>query len=149
MPANKIFVFCLEKKFSRKEKEIKVIAGKTLKYLRLSNVRADFYLAGNEAMKDLNKRFRGKDKAANVLSFPEPEKFIYPPALSSSRAKSKKPRVLGEIYLNLEQKGEFSPEHLIVHGVLHLLEFDHQRKGDRIKMEKLEKEIMLCLTPKP
>lgn len=142
MPANKILVFSLERSFGKKEKGIKTAAGKILQYLQLRNAEVEIYLAGDKVMKVLNKKFRGKNKAANVLSFSEPENFVRPPLFASHRINSAGPRALGEIYLNMGGIKEFSLEALLVHGILHLLEFDHERESDRIKMEKLEKEII-------
>ena len=75
-----------------------------------------------------------REKMVNVLSFPEPADF---PSPESRR------RRLGEVYLNLD----FEPKNpgrlpaLMVHGVLHLLGYRHDRLRDTIKMEALEKKL--------
>ena len=51
---------------------------------------------------------------------------------------------LGEIHLNptfIKQKGD-SLEHMLVHGFLHLLGYDHIKKGDRILMERMEEGLL-------
>ncbi len=85
-------------------------------------------------MKFLNKKFRGKDKAADVLSFNEPKNFVSPPS---------KFRRIGEIYLNVSSiKYQVSSDRLLIHGLLHLLGYVHKKKNDRIKMEKIEQKLL-------
>lgn len=71
---------------------------------------------------------------ANVKSFPAPKGF---PDTTS----------LGEIYLNpgyIEKEGE-KLEYMLIHGVLHLLGYDHKKKNDIIRMEKKERHLMKLL----
>ena len=84
----------------------------------------------------LNRDFRQKDKPTNVLSFPDAG-----PA-----------PLLGDIVLGLETITREATEksisvehhvtHLMVHGTLHLLGFDHTRDADAVLMEGLEVEIL-------
>jgi len=130
---NKIFITSLNKKFKKEERKVRLTAVKILKILKKENVSVEIYLAGNVIMKSLNKKLRGKDKIANVLSFEEPEKFISP------EAKLKK---IGEVYLNVEQEDRiFSKEFLLLHGMLHLLGYDHIKEVDSMKMERKEKSV--------
>lgn len=134
---NKILVIGLEKKFEKFEKKIKIAASKILKNLKQDGVQAEIYLAGDQEMKFLNKKFRGKDKAADVLSFNEPKNFISPPS------KFKK---IGEIYLNMSDiqscPSASRCRMLLAHGLLHLLGYIHKKKNDRIKMEKIEQKLL-------
>ncbi len=107
---------------------VKKTAGKILKILKKKNLEVEIYLTNHRMMRRLNKEFRGKDKVADVLSFNEPKNFI------SSPSKYKK---IGEIYLNMSDVRC----QLLVHGLLHLLGYDHKGKNDRIKMEKLEQYV--------
>lgn len=70
-----------------------------------------------------------------MLSFGEPEDWPHP---------EKGARKLGELYLNLDltdgKMDKLAP--LFLHGILHILGYDHKKKNDRIKMEKLEKHII-------
>jgi len=96
----------------------------------------DVFLLGDAEMKGIKKRFLPKEKGpANVLSFAEPAGWPHP------ETKEKK---FGEIYLNLDLTGgemeKLAP--LFLHGILHILGYDHKKKDDRIKMENLEKKIM-------
>ena len=93
-------------------------------------------------MQALNARFRGKDKPTNVLSFPGAG-GVMPPGI---------PRHLGDIALGYETvAGEAETEqkpfghhltHLIVHGFLHLLDYDHENPEEAEEMEQLEREIL-------
>ncbi len=133
---NKISIVSLEKRFKKFEKSIKIIAERILKILKKENIEADIYLAGNGKMRFLNKKFRGKDKTADVLSFCEPKRFIYPPLDGGSKSKK-----IGEIYIN-PQSSKFSILQLLAHGFLHLFGYHHNKKDDRIKMEKKEKFLI-------
>lgn len=94
-------------------------------------------LADDEAVRDLNARFRSQDRATNVLSFPA----------APNRAGH-----LGDIALAFgvcatEAAAQTKPlgdhlSHLVVHGVLHLLGYDHQIDADAERMEALERDIL-------
>ncbi len=156
---NKVEVFSLDKQFTTSERLIKKIAEGILKILGKKGVWVEIYLIDCREMRFLNKKFRGKDKATTILSFEEPRNFIYPPF---TRKRKTKPmprfRKIGEIYLNLNiicksqiaKRGSISDKrfalgYYLAHGLLHLLGYNHQRKNDRIRMEKLEKFILARL----
>ena len=94
-------------------------------------------LAGDEKMRSLNAQFRDQDKPTNVLSFPSGEAA---------------PDFLGDIALGFEtcvQESEAAgllladhTAHLIIHGLLHLVGYDHQSDEDAGAMEPLETEIL-------
>jgi probable rRNA maturation factor len=130
---NKIEVVSLSKQSKRFEKLIQKLAGKVLKVLNKNNVLAEIYLINGQKMRFLNKKFRGKDKTTTVLSFEEPRNFILP----ASRF-----RKIGEIYLNEETRDKKQETRLLVHGLLHLFGYNHQKKSDRIRMERKEKLVM-------
>lgn len=137
---NKISVFSLNRKFEKSEKDTKKAVQKILKILKKDDLEVEIYLADNFRMKTLNKKFRGKDKVANVLSFEEPRNFIYPPEGMGT----KKTRKIGEIYLKIPIT-DYLLEQLIIHGLLHLLGYGHNGKNDRIKMEKKEGQLLKFL----
>jgi probable rRNA maturation factor len=108
-------------------------------------------LTGDGEVQLLNRRYRDKDKPTNVLSFPmhEPEELL---TLEDERL----PEImLGDIILAREtcvreaaEKGlpvATHATHLIVHGVLHLLGYDHIDDQDAEDMEALERRIMADL----
>ncbi len=90
----------------------------------------EVYLIGGKRMRMLNKRFRGKDRSTNVLSFQKPKGF---PG-----------EKLGEVYLdpNYIKRHKEDPDLMLVHGVLHILGYDHEKNSDRIKMEELESKLL-------
>lgn len=100
-------------------------------------------LCDDARMRDLNHRFRQKDQPTNVLSFPSTEKD------------AGGGRFLGDVALayetvTREAAGEGkSPDahvaHLVVHGILHLLDFDHGNDADAEKMESRETKILAAL----
>lgn len=93
----------------------------------------------------LNKRYRDRDSATNVLSFPLTEEdFNEPPA--------ELPRVLGDIVIcgpvvarEASDQGKRSSDHwahLLVHGALHLVGYDHETDDGAREMETLEARIL-------
>lgn len=101
-------------------------------------------LAGDAQLRDLNRDYRGCDKATNVLAFPAGEEAVAGQA-----------RMLGDIVLAFEtllaeaaaqgKRADDHLTHLVVHGLLHLLGFDHEREHDAVAMESLERDILASL----
>lgn len=101
-------------------------------------------------MRGLNARFRGIDKATNVLSFPPPGSSQPHPG-----ARGGEPVSLGDIVIAFETtRAEAAAEgkefdhhfaHLLVHGVLHLLGYDHHSDAEAEAMEARERAILLQL----
>ncbi len=105
---------------------------------------ASVMLTDDAQIRELNRTWRGKDKPTNVLSFPAPD-----------QPGSAGPRHLGDIALAYEtlvrESEEESKElahhfaHLIVHGVLHLLGYDHEVEAEADIMEGLEVKALATL----
>jgi probable rRNA maturation factor len=101
-------------------------------------------LADDETVRRLNRDFRGLDKPTNVLSFATAGSTL--PGMS---------HVLGDVILGFETVSRESAEygrplnhhvqHLVVHGCLHLLGYDHEAERDAIRMEALETRILAGL----
>lgn len=142
MRQNETVVFSLDQKFEKLEKEIKISALKVLNFLKKNGIFLEIYLLGDNKMRAINKKTRGKDKPTNILSFCEPHRFPRP-EISLKKANFKP---IGEIYLNPDYiKGDGSKEELLlllIHGILHLLGYVHKKKNDRIKMEKAERKLL-------
>jgi len=97
-------------------------------------------IVGRDEMRGLNKRYRGKDDVTNVLSFPAdlPAEvgvpllgdvvLCAPRVMEEARAQGKLP--------------EAHWAHLTIHGVLHLLGYDHHEPADAAVMEGLEIELL-------
>jgi probable rRNA maturation factor len=119
--------------------DVQVLAKKILKLLDQRNSAVDIFLLPNAEIKALKARFIKKQTEPNVLAFPEPRKFPHP-ELKPSRTK----KYLGEIYLNQDILAK-SPERtapLLLHGILHLLGYDHKKKAEIAKMEALEEKFL-------
>lgn len=108
-------------------------------------VRADeagvtILLTDDETVRALNARFRGKDVATNVLSFP---------------AAANREGHLGDVALafgtcaaEAQEQGKSLGDHLqhlVAHGVLHLLGYDHANDAEAEAMESLERRILAGL----
>lgn len=106
-------------------------------------------LTDDAAMQAINKELRGQDKPTNVLSFPALE----PDALA--KLDGKHPFLLGDLVFALQtvkREADASQisfhhhmSHLIVHGFLHLLGYDHQLDRQANAMETLETRILASL----
>jgi probable rRNA maturation factor len=97
-------------------------------------------LTGDAEVAELNARFRGKPGPTNVLSFPappNPEDQIGDVALAYGVCA----REAAEQGKSLQQH----LQHLVVHGVLHLLGYDHETDGEAEAMEALERSILESL----
>ncbi|CUA88720.1 rRNA maturation RNase YbeY [Chelatococcus daeguensis] len=101
-------------------------------------------LADDKTVRALNARWRGKDKATNVLSFP-----ACPPQQLASAPH------IGDVIIAYETTRREADEegktladhlsHLVVHGMLHLLGYDHETDGEAEEMEGLEIRILAGL----
>lgn len=96
-------------------------------------------LTDDSSIRLLNRQWRGIDTATNVLSFPAKKPCGQPPLIGDI--------VLAYETVAREARDECKPfahhlAHLTVHGFLHLLGYDHQRRGEASAMERLERKIL-------
>ncbi|CTQ44299.1 Endoribonuclease YbeY [Roseibium aggregatum] len=110
----------------------------------LEGTEVSLLFTDDASIRQLNAKWRDKDKATNVLSFPgsDPQGDVYGP-------------LLGDIVFAYETVAaeaadlgiEFSDHltHLTVHGLLHLFDYDHQESEEAELMESLEKSILASL----
>ena len=114
-----------------------------LKKLKLKNVMFNVIIINDDSIHKINKEYRNIDRPTDVISFAlEDNKKIDVPGL----------RILGDIYISydtaLKQAREYSHSilreicFLEVHGLLHLLGYDHIKKEDEKKMFDLQKELL-------
>ncbi len=104
-------------------------------------------LSGNARVRELNREWRGRDRPTNVLSFPAPRNMPLPGDGG--------PRPLGDIVLagpvvarEAEEAGVPLEEQLawmVIHGMLHLLGYDHLDDEGRRRMEELERRSLARL----
>lgn len=105
-------------------------------------------LADDELVHRLNREYRGKDKPTNVLSFALTE-------AEEPEAQEGVPVMLGDVILAYEtvareaaeQRKSFNDHmtHLVMHGVLHLLGYDHETDDEAEEMEALETRLLATL----
>ncbi len=108
-------------------------------------------LSDNAEVQTLNKAYRGKDKPTNVLSFPQ----IQPDLLETLANTDDGEALLGDIILAFETCRDEAVAkhislsthvtHLIVHGTLHLLGYDHENETDAGVMENIEINALATL----
>lgn len=139
------FTNYLAPEYDALEDKFKQLSSITFKYLSLTD---DFIfevdLISAEKIQDINKKYRNIDKVTDVISFAfeDNEEYINHDI----------PRVLGEIFICVDKaieqsklyKHSFDREisFLFVHGLLHLLGYDHQTEEEKKIMFNLQEEIL-------
>jgi len=113
---------------------------RSLKHMKIKNVCVDVTLIEDSEMKKLNRKYRGKNKPTDVLSFGQKDMFVG------------KRRILGDIIIAKEttKKQAIKAGHrindeykmLAIHGLLHLLGYDHEKKRDEIVMFGLQAKLL-------
>ena len=113
------------------------------KHLKIDNPLLNIVIVDNKKIREINKEYRGKDSVTDVISFAFEE---------VNDVDYENVRFLGEIYISYERckeqardfghsvRREFS--YLAVHGLLHLLGYDHMNEKDKKVMRALEEEIL-------
>jgi probable rRNA maturation factor len=101
-------------------------------------------LSGNNEIKNLNKKFRKKNKSTDILSFPfQTRKEL------NNLLKKEKEIYLGDVIINFNKiktkniesfKSEFN--RLWVHGLVHLFGHDHKKEKDFLIMNQIEKKYL-------
>lgn len=103
-------------------------------------------LADDAETARLNGRYRGIERPTDVLSFASGE------PLGGKGRRGEPPQMLGDIVIAFETSARDAAragkrldhhlQHLVVHGLLHLLGYDHETERDANRMEALEVEIL-------
>lgn len=113
------------------------------KHLNIENPLLNIVIVDNKKIREINKEYRNKDSVTDVISFAFEE---------VNDVDYENVRFLGEIYISYERckeqaldfghsvRREFS--YLAVHGLLHLLGYDHMNEEDKKVMRSLEEEIL-------
>ena len=111
--------------------------------LTLKNVMFNVIIIDNDSIHKINKEYRGIDRPTDVITFAlEDDKKIDTPEV----------RILGDIYISYDKVISQAKEYghstkrelcfLGVHGLLHLLGYDHMNKKDEEEMFSLQKELL-------
>jgi probable rRNA maturation factor len=97
-------------------------------------------LVGERRSRTLNARYRGRDKSTNVLSFPAPAAAAHSSGLLGDL-------VICPAVLRAEARAQDKTvrahwAHMVVHGLLHLIGYDHEREDDAQRMERREVRVL-------
>lgn len=123
--------------------ELKPLTTYAADYLKLDNVMFNVIIVDNEKIHEINKTYRNIDRETDVISFAlEDDKTFVETDV----------RVLGDIYISLDKAISQAKEYnhslkreicfLCIHGLLHLLGYDHMNEKDEKIMFKLQEEIL-------
>ena len=101
----------------------------------------------NEQIREMNKTYRDKDSATDVLSFPMYE--------ADEAIDDEEEILLGDIVISLERAAEQAEEYghslerevmyLLVHGLLHLAGYDHMEDDEKKEMRQREEELLTVI----
>ena len=105
-------------------------------------------LSGTKEIRNLNKKFRKKDKTTDVLSFP-----FYAKEILKSKINKEKEIYLGDIIINLNKVNskknlknfKYNFDKLWIHGLVHLFGHDHKKEKDFKKMKRIETAYLKSL----
>lgn len=123
--------------------KIRRTVSRILKYLDCPDREISILLTDDDMIQEINKHYLGRDKATNVISF----------SLQEGAYGNINPNVLGDVVISLETaqrdaiRGSLSLQQeidfLLIHGILHLLGYDHENTSPKEAeiMRRKEKEI--------
>jgi probable rRNA maturation factor len=142
---NETYIKFEKREFGKKiiQKDIKAWIEKIFIELKIKGKSCSILFADSDTIRELNHEYRNKNEITDVLSFSQVEGIDFPER-----------QFLGDIVICMQQasiqakrlKHSLNSEirFLILHGILHLLGYDHE--NDDGKMSRLEKRIYLKLT---
>ena len=114
--------------------DLKELADNLLLDKGINDAEVSITFVGNSKIKELNKTYRDKDEVTDVLSFPIDEELLGEVIISLPRA--------------LEQAEDYDHSlrrevgFLMVHGLLHILGYNHKSDADKAEMRKAEEELL-------
>jgi probable rRNA maturation factor len=137
-----ITVICADprwrKSFAAIHEDVQQAVGLALAHEGCGDATLNILFADNARVQELNHQFRGKDMPTNVLSFPSGEEgFLGDIALAYGVVRDEKTAQ--------SKTWRAHTLHMVLHGVLHLLGFDHEDDDDAEEMEALEIALLAQL----
>lgn len=150
-------IYKLKRNYKIPEKEVRRVFKKACRLLKTKNLKISLAFVDDKTIKRLNKKYRGKDKVTDVLSF-ELSPLIFNTdndvaagfSLRSSATRS----ASGEIIISYPEAKRQSREYkeslqktvsrLFIHGLLHLVGYDHKTIKERQTMEKIQEKLLNC-----
>ena len=126
-------------------KRLRALTEQILLKLKRPDVELGLVLLNDRQIRYLNGKYRGKDSPTDVLSFPLNSGASFKGPLSP-------PVLLGDVVISVETARRQAREkdqnlyeqvgRLLVHGILHLLGFDHEKARDARRMWRKERELI-------
>lgn len=122
---------------------LKMVAEKALEFEQVESAIANIIIVDNTRIREINREYRNIDRETDVISFAleDDDTFVKIPV-----------RILGDIYISIDKAKTQAEEYghslkrelsfLTVHGILHLLGYDHMEKEDEIVMFQKQDEIL-------
>ncbi|MEK7851130.1 MAG: rRNA maturation RNase YbeY [Deltaproteobacteria bacterium] len=133
------------KKIKIEKRKIRETAAKILSAMGCTSSELSILFMDDEGIRGLNRDYRKKDMPTDVLSFP----------MREGEFGDMNPDILGDVVISLDTakrqavgRGETLHEEvnlLLVHGILHLLGFDHERSATEARAMKAKESEMLKL----
>ena len=121
---------------------IKEVLVHGLDKLKIGDVTFNIIFVNNDYIHELNKNYRNIDRETDVITF----------ALEDDKTFNPEERILGDVYISIDKAKSQSEEYghslkrelcfLAVHGMLHLLGYDHMEDDERVIMEGRQDDIM-------
>jgi probable rRNA maturation factor len=136
-----------QKKISVDRRRVRRAMSRIMKYLDCDDKAISLMFVDNEEIKEINRRYLNRDYPTNVLAF----------SLTAGEYGNINPDILGDIVISvdtaykdaLESGIEFNDElvFLMIHGILHLLNYDHEDASHKKtqQMKKKEQELFYML----
>lgn len=124
-------------------------ARQVLRALAIRRAELSLTLVDDAAMRELNRRYRGKDRPTDVLSFP-----LHEPPVPADAAS------LGDVVISIDTAAAAAAERrrplaaclddLVIHGVLHLLGYDHEiSRAEERRMARKARAVRAAIGPLP
>ncbi len=118
---------------------------KVLEELQLDNWELSIVFCNNQFIRELNNRFRGKNEVTDVLSFSQSEGEPFPASPNLTK-------IIGDIVVSLEmvetnrsatgESWEMELKRLLIHGILHLVGYDHKEAEEEGEMMDLQDRLL-------
>ena len=127
--------------------QLRKVAQRILDALGCPEAELSISIVGDRAIRVLNREYLGRDKATNVISF----------AMQEGEFGSVNPDLLGDVVVSVDTAAREAEEggetflsrlyFLVLHGILHITGYDHERSGaaEAARMEAKEREIFALL----
>lgn len=131
---------------TEEEKMIQKLVKEVLKEEKVRNAECNIILVDNEKIHEINREYRHIDRVTDVISFALEDEMENEPSAQYEM------RVLGDIYISVDRAKEQALEYghsflreicfLAIHGMLHLLGYDHQTTEDEKIMFQKQEEVL-------